>query len=242
MIPELGLLSLIMALGVALIQAIVPLLGAIYRNPVWIRLARPAAYTQFVFMASAFVILTYSFIVSDFSVLYVANNSNTHMPLIYRIAAVWGAHEGSLLLWAMVLSIWTVAVALFSRNMPDDFVARVISVMGMITIGFLMFMLFTSNPFLRLFPVPLEGRDLNPLLQDPGLAMHPPTLYMGYVGFSVAFSLAVAALTSGKLDSAWARWARPWTNVSWAFLTVGIVAGSWWSYYVLGWEIGRAHV
>ena len=235
MIPELGLLSLIMALGVALIQAIVPLLGAIYRNPVWIRLARPAAYTQFVFMASAFVILTYSFIVSDFSVLYVANNSNTHMPLIYRIAAVWGAHEGSLLLWAMVLSIWTVAVALFSRNMPDDFVARVISVMGMITIGFLMFMLFTSNPFLRLFPVPLEGRDLNPLLQDPGLAMHPPTLYMGYVGFSVAFSLAVAALTSGKLDSAWARWARPWTNVSWAFLTVGIVAGSWWSYYVLGW-------
>ena len=159
MIPELGLLSLIMALGVALIQAIVPLLGAIYRNPVWIRLARPAAYTQFVFMASAFLILTYSFIVSDFSVLYVANNSNTHMPLIYRIAAVWGAHEGSLLLWAMVLSIWTVAVALFSRNMPDDFVARVISVMGMITIGFLLFMLFTSNPFLRLFPVPAEGRD-----------------------------------------------------------------------------------
>ena len=235
MIPELGLLSLIMALGVALVQAVVPLLGAIYRNPAWIRMARPAAYTQFVFMASAFAILTYSFIVSDFSVLYVANNSNTHLPLIYRIAAVWGAHEGSLLLWAMVLSLWTVAVARFSHNMPDDFAARVISVMGMIMIGFLLFMLFTSNPFNRLIPAPMQGRDLNPLLQDPGLAMHPPTLYMGYVGFSVAFSLAIAALMSGKLDSAWARWARPWTNISWAFLTTGIVAGSWWSYYVLGW-------
>jgi cytochrome c-type biogenesis protein CcmF len=235
MIPELGMLSLIMALGVALVQAIVPLLGTIVRNPAWIRLARPAAYTQFVFMASAFLILMYSFIVSDFSVLYVANNSNTHMPLIYRIAAVWGAHEGSLLLWAMVLSIWTVAVALFSRSMPDDFTARVISVMGMISIGFLLFMLFTSNPFLRLLPAPPQGRDLNPLLQDPGLAMHPPTLYMGYVGFSVAFAMAIAALLSGKLDSAWARWARPWTNISWAFLTVGITAGSWWSYYVLGW-------
>jgi cytochrome c-type biogenesis protein CcmF len=235
MIPELGMLSLIMALGVALIQAVVPLLGTLFHNPVWIRLARPAAYTQFVFMGSAFLILMYSFVVSDFSVLYVAENSNTHMPLIYRMAAVWGAHEGSLLLWAMVLSLWTVAVALFSRNMPDDFTARVISVMGMITIGFLLFMLFTSNPFLRLLPAPPQGRDLNPLLQDPGLAMHPPTLYMGYVGFSVAFSMAIAALLSGKLDSAWARWARPWTNISWAFLTVGIVAGSWWSYYVLGW-------
>ena len=235
MIPELGLLCLIIALGVALVQAIVPLLGAILRIPAWIRIARPAAYTQFVFVASAFLILAYSFIVSDFSVLYVANNSNTHMPLIYRISAVWGAHEGSLLLWATVLSLWTAAVARFSHNMPDEFAARVISVMGMISIGFLMFMLFTSNPFLRLLPAPAQGRDLNPLLQDPGLAMHPPTLYMGYVGFSVAFALAIAALTSGKLDSAWARWARPWTNISWTFLTMGIVAGSWWSYYVLGW-------
>jgi len=213
MIPELGMLSLIMALGAALIQAIVPLLGTLVRNPVWIRLARPAAYTQFVFMASAFLILMYSFVISDFSVLYVANNSNTHMPLIYRMAAVWGAHEGSLLLWAMVLSIWTVGVALFSRSMPDDFAARVISVMGMISIGFLLFMLFTSNPFLRLLPAPPQGRDLNPLLQDPGLAMHPPTLYMGYVGFSVAFAMAIAALLSGKLDSAWARWARPWCSL-----------------------------
>jgi len=235
MIPELGMLCLIMALGVALIQAIVPLLGTIFHNPLWIRMARPAAYTQFVFLAGAFFILMYSFVVSDFSVLYVYENSNTHMPLIYRMAAVWGAHEGSLLLWAMVLSVWTVAVALFSRNMPDDFTARVISVMGMISIGFLLFMLFTSNPFLRLFPTPAQGRELNPLLQDPGLAMHPPTLYMGYVGFSVAFAMAIAALMSGRLDSAWARWARPWTNVSWAFLTVGIVAGSWWAYYVLGW-------
>jgi len=235
MIPELGMLCLIMALGVALIQAIVPLLGTIFRNPVWIRMARPAAYTQFVFMAGAFFILMYSFVISDFSVLYVASNSNTHMPLIYRMSAVWGAHEGSLLLWAMVLSVWTVAVALFSRSMPDDFAARVIAVMGMISIGFLLFMLFTSNPFLRLLPAPAEGRNLNPLLQDPGLAMHPPTLYMGYVGFSVAFAMSIAALLSGKLDSAWARWARPWTNISWAFLTVGIVAGSWWSYYVLGW-------
>jgi cytochrome c-type biogenesis protein CcmF len=235
MIPELGLLSLIMALGVALVQAIVPILGTFFRNPAWIRLARPAAYTQFVFVAAAFGFLMYSFIVSDFSVLYVATNSNTHLPLIYRIAAVWGAHEGSLLLWALVLSIWTAAVARFSHNMPDDFAARVIAVMGMISIGFLLFMLFTSNPFARLLPAAAQGRDLNPLLQDPGLAMHPPTLYMGYVGFSVAFALAMAALMSGKLDTAWARWARPWTNIAWAFLTAGIVAGSWWSYYVLGW-------
>ncbi|MEJ2360714.1 MAG: heme lyase CcmF/NrfE family subunit [Gammaproteobacteria bacterium] len=235
MIPEIGLLCLIMALGVALVQAIVPMLGAILRIPAWIRIARPAAYTQFFFVGSAFLILAYSFIVSDFSVLYVAENSNTHMPLIYRIAAVWGAHEGSLLLWATVLTLWTAAVARFSRNIPDEFVARVLSVMGMISIGFLLFMLLTSNPFVRIFPVPAQGRDLNPLLQDPGLAMHPPTLYMGYVGFSVAFALAIAALTSGKLDTAWARWARPWTNASWFFLTMGIVAGSWWSYYVLGW-------
>jgi len=235
MIPEIGMLCLIMALGVALVQAIVPLVGTIVRNPAWIRMARPAAYTQFVFIVGAFFILMYSFVVSDFSVLYVASNSNTHMPLIYRMSAVWGAHEGSLLLWATVLSIWTAAVARFSHNMPDDFVARVLSVMAFISIGFLLFMLFTSNPFLRLIPAPAQGRDLNPLLQDPGLAMHPPTLYMGYVGFSVAFSLAIAALISGKLDSAWARWARPWTNISWAFLTVGIAAGSWWSYYVLGW-------
>ena len=235
MIPELGLLSLIMALGVALIQAIVPLLGVVFRNPAWIRLARPAAYTQFLFLASSFGFLTYSFIVSDFSVLYVAEHSNTNLPLIYRISAVWGAHEGSLLLWALTLSIWTVAVARFSHNMPDDFAARVISVMGMITIGFVLFMLFTSNPFERLLPAAPQGRDLNPLLQDPGLAMHPPMLYMGYVGFSVAFALAMAALMSGKLDTAWARWARPWTNTAWAFLTLGIALGSWWAYYELGW-------
>jgi len=197
--------------------------------------ARPAAIGQCAFLLLAFGLLTYSFVVSDFSVLYVANNSNVKLPLAYRISAVWGAHEGSLLLWATILSIWATAVAIFSRSLPQAMVARVLSVMALISIGFLLFMLITSNPFQRLVPAATQGRDLNPLLQDPGLVMHPPMLYMGYVGFSVAFAFATAALIGGHLDAAWARWSRPWTTVAWVFLTVGIALGSWWAYYELGW-------
>jgi cytochrome c-type biogenesis protein CcmF len=197
--------------------------------------ARPVAIGHFVFILLAFCLLTYSFIQNDFSVMYVAKNSNTGLPLAYRISAVWGAHEGSLLLWAFLLACWTVAVAIFSRSLPQIMVARVISIMGMVSIGFLLFMLFTSNPFDRLFPAALEGRDLNPLLQDPGLIFHPPMLYMGYVGFSVAFAFSIAALIGGNLDATWARWSRPWTTIAWAFLTIGIALGSWWAYYELGW-------
>jgi cytochrome c-type biogenesis protein CcmF len=179
--------------------------------------------------------LTYAFINNDFSVLYVASNSNSSLPLIYRYVSVWGGHEGSLLLWTLMLSIWTVAVAIFSRSLPEAMAARVIAVMGFVSIGFLLFMIVTSNPFDRISPAPFDGRDLNPLLQDPGLILHPPMLYMGYVGFSVAFSFAIAALLGGKLDSAWARWSRPWTLVAWIFLTFGITLGSWWAYYELGW-------
>jgi len=235
MIPELGHFALILALCLALVQAIVPLAGATRGQPQWMAVARPAAIGQCAFLLLAFGLLTYSFIVSDFSVVYVANNSNVKLPLAYRISAVWGAHEGSLLLWAVILSIWTTAVALFSRSLPQAMVARVISVMGLISIGFLLFMLVTSNPFDRLVPAAAQGRDLNPLLQDPGLVMHPPMLYMGYVGFSVAFAFATAALIGGHLDAAWARWSRPWTTVAWLFLTLGIALGSWWAYYELGW-------
>ena len=235
MIPELGHFALIVALCLALAQSIIPLTGAQLGNKQWMAVARPVATGQFVFLLMAFGLLTYSFIQNDFSVLYVAKNSNTSLPIAYRISAVWGAHEGSLLLWAFLLSGWTVAVALFSRCLPQVVVARVISIMGMISIGFLLFMLLTSNPFDRLFPAAMEGRDLNPLLQDPGLIIHPPMLYMGYVGFSVAFAFSIAALIGGKLDATWARWSRPWTTIAWAFLTVGIALGSWWAYYELGW-------
>ena len=235
MIPEIGHFALILALGMALVQSSLPLAGAALGQPNWMAVARPAAYAQCLFLAIAFGILTYAFIVNDFSVLYVATNSNTALPLQYRISAVWGAHEGSLLLWALILGLWTVAVAVFSRSLPMATVARVIGIMGLISIGFLMFMLFTSNPFERLIPAAVEGRDLNPLLQDPGLVLHPPMLYMGYVGFSVAFAFATAALLGGHLDAAWARWSRPWTTVAWVFLTLGIALGSWWAYYELGW-------
>jgi cytochrome c-type biogenesis protein CcmF len=235
MIPELGQFALILALMVASVQFLVPLVGAHRGIVAWMALARPAAHGQCLFLVLAFAALTASFVNLDFSVVYVANNSNTALPLPYRIAAVWGAHEGSLLLWSLVLSLWMVAVANFSRGLPLAFVARVLAVMGAINIGFLLFMLLTSNPFLRHFPVPEEGRDLNPLLQDPGLVIHPPMLYMGYVGFSVAFSFAIAALIGGRLDAAWARWSRPWTVVAWLFLTLGITLGSWWAYYELGW-------
>ncbi len=235
MIPELGHLALILALLLALAQAALPLAGSLTGNRPWMTTARPLAYGQFAFVAIAFAALVEAFLTSDFSVLYVAQHSNTLLPDIYKISAVWGGHEGSLLLWALMMAGWGAAVAAFSRNLPLPVVARVISVMGMVAIGFFLFMLLTSNPFERLFPVPPEGRDLNPLLQDFGLAIHPPMLYMGYVGFSVAFAFAIAALIGGKLDAAWARWSRPWTTIAWVFLTIGIALGSWWAYYELGW-------
>jgi cytochrome c-type biogenesis protein CcmF len=235
MIPEIGQFALIMALLVALTQATLPLIGAQRGNQSWIAVAAPAGQAQFIFIAIAFCCLGYSFITNDFSVLNVATNSNSQLPLHYRLAATWGSHEGSLLLWALMLGLWTVAVSLFSRHLPDEILARVLSVMGMISVGFLLFMLFTSNPFARLLPAAPDGRDLNPLLQDPAMVAHPPMLYMGYVGFSVAFAFAISALISGRLDATWARWSRPWTTVAWMFLTVGIALGSWWAYYELGW-------
>ncbi len=235
MIPELGHFALIISLGFAIVQCVLPLAGANKNQMQWMAVGSPATYGQFLFLTLAFASLTYSFINSDFSVLYVASNSNTELPLMYRISAVWGAHEGSLLLWAWIMSGWTVAVAMFSRSLPRILKARVIGVMGFISIGFILFMLLTSNPFERLFQIVSNGRDLNPLLQDFGLALHPPILYMGYVGFSVVFSFAIAALLGGQLDAAWARWSRPWTTIAWAFLTLGIGLGSWWAYYELGW-------
>ncbi|MGH1536912.1 MAG: heme lyase CcmF/NrfE family subunit [Gammaproteobacteria bacterium] len=235
MIPEIGHFALIIALCLALVQTIVPILGAQTNTSQWIAVAKPAARGQFLFIIISYICLTYSFIKNDFSVLYVANNANTALPLQYKISAVWGAHEGSLLLWVLMLSAWTFAVTIFSRSLPNNMVARVLGVMGFVSVGFLLFMLLTSNPFERVFPVPLEGRDLNPLLQDPGLVIHPPMLYMGYVGFSVAFAFAIAALLGGKLDSAWARWSRPWATFAWVFLTIGITLGSWWAYHELGW-------
>ncbi len=235
MIPEIGNFALIIALGLALIQAILPLAGTTLNIPSWIAVAKPAAQAQFLFLLIAFACLTWAFLSNDFSVAYVAHNSHSDMPSIYKVSAVWGGHEGSLLLWALMLALWSAAVSVFSRSIPADMVARVLGVIGLISIGFLLFMLLTSNPFDRLFPVPADGRTLNPLLQDPGLAIHPPMLYMGYVGFSVAFAFAVAAMLSGRLDAAWARWSRPWTNMAWLFLTIGITLGSWWAYYELGW-------
>jgi len=204
-------------------------------RPAWMALARPAAQAQALLVAFAFGCLTYAFVANDFSVAYVAMHSNSALPLHYRIAGVWGGHEGSLLLWALMLGVWMTAVSLFSTHLPEEIVARVLGVMGLVSAGFLAFLLFTSNPFDRLLPPAADGRDLNPLLQDPGMVLHPPMLYMGYVGFSVAFAFAVAALLSGKLDATWARWSRPWTTVAWAFLTVGIALGSGWAYYELGW-------
>ncbi len=235
MIPELGNFSLILALLLALTQSILPLAGAARNNPAWMSVARPAARAQFLFVAIAFGCLAYSFLVNDFSVLNVTQHSFSKLPPIYRFTATWGSHEGSLLLWTLILALWTLAVTLFSRHLPDDMVARVIGVMGLVSCGLLLFMLTTSNPFIRLLPAAMDGSDLNPLLQDPGMVIHPPILYMGYVGFSVAFAFALAALISGKLDASWARWSRPWTTAAWSFLTLGIMMGSWWAYYELGW-------
>ena len=235
MIPELGHLSLIIALCLAMTLGVLPILGAARNNPVLMGVARPLAYGQFVFIALAFAALANAFLSNDFSVLYVAEHSNSQLPAQYRFAAIWGGHEGSLLLWAFILSIWTAAVATFSKHLPEEMVARVLGVMGLVSVGFLLFMLFTSSPFERLLPAAVDGRDLNPLLQDPGLVIHPPMLYMGYVGFSVAYAFAIAALIGGKLDATWARWSRPWTTVAWVFMTIGIALGSGWAYYELGW-------
>ena len=235
MIPELAQFALVIALITALVQSIFPLAGATRRIGSWVAIARPAAYAQLLFVGFAYACLTYAFVTHDFSVAYVAQNSNSELPLMYRISGVWGAHEGSLLLWVTILAAWTAAVAFFSRSIPEDMIARVLGVMGLISIGFLAFLIFTSNPFDRWIPAPPNGNDLNPLLQDPGMAIHPPMLYMGYVGFSVAFAFSVAAMISGRLDMAWARWTRPWTTVAWLFLTAGITLGSWWAYYELGW-------
>ena len=235
MIAELGHFALAMALALALAQAVFPLVGAHRGDRTWMAIAKPAARAQCLFVALAFAALAWAFADNDFSIAYVATNSNSALPLAYRLSAIWGAHEGSLLLWVLILALWTAAVTYKSKGLPDAFVARVLAVMGIVSVGFLLFMLFTSSPFLRQIPPPLDGGDLNPLLQDPGLIIHPPVLYTGYVGFSVAFSFAVAALLGGHLDSAWARWARPWTIGAWIFLTLGIALGSWWAYYELGW-------
>ncbi len=236
MIPELGHIALILSFCLALVLGVVPLLGSYRARPDWQALARPLAVGQFVFVLLAFLVLMQAFVAGDFSVAYVANNSGTQLPLIYRISAVWGAHEGSLLLWVLILSGWTLAVAVFPGPLPAHTLARVLAVMGLVSVGFQLFVLLTSNPFSRVLPwPPAEGAELNPLLQDIGLVIHPPILYMGYVGFSVVFALAIAALLEGKVDASWARWSRPWTLVAWVFLTLGIALGSWWAYYELGW-------
>ena len=235
MIPELGNLALMLALCLAGVQATLPIVGTFQNNARWMALAGSAAAGQCLFVVLAFASLMASFIQNDFSVAYVAANSNSLLPVFFRIAGVWGGHEGSLLLWTLMLALWTLAVVLLSRQLPRATLARILGVMGWISIGFLVFMLFTSNPFERTLPGPVDGRDLNPLLQDLGMIVHPPLLYMGYVGFSVAFAFSIAALISGELDATWARWSRPWTLVAWMFLTLGIFCGSFWAYYELGW-------
>ena len=235
MIPELGHFLLWLALGVALLLGVLPLAGAAQARADWMALARPGSYLLAALVTAASACLMAAFIGNDFSVLYVASNSNTALPLQYRMAGFWGGHEGSLLLWVQMLVAWMVAVAVFSQHLPRPVLARILSVMGWVSVGFLLFLLLTSNPFDRLFPAPLDGRDLNPLLQDPGMVVHPPMLYMGYVGFCVAFAFAIAALIGGKLDATWARWTRPWTTLAWMFLTIGIALGSSWAYYELGW-------
>ncbi|MFP5468861.1 MAG: heme lyase CcmF/NrfE family subunit, partial [Alphaproteobacteria bacterium] len=235
MIIELGHFALILAFVLALTQASLPLIGAARGNAALMAVARPAAFGQLIFLLLAFAALMYGFVTSDFSVQVVTANSHSAKPMLYKIAGLWGNHEGSLLLWVLILAIFGAAVAGVGDNLPATLRARVLSVQAMIATGFLSFMLATSNPFTRLIPAPLDGNGLNPLLQDPGLAFHPPFLYLGYVGFSMAFSFAVAALIEGRVDPAWARWVRPWTLAAWCFLTIGIAMGSWWAYYELGW-------
>lgn len=236
MIPELGQFSLILSFCLALVLGTIPLIGASTGNRLWISLARPLATGVFVFLSLCMLVLAYSFVTDDFSVMFVAQHSNSLLPLQYKITAIWGGHEGSFLFWTWMLSAWMLAVCIFSKALPDDFVARVLSIMGLIGAGYTMFMIATSNPFDRVLPMPpADGADLNSALQDFGFIIHPPSLYMGYVGFSVVFAFAIAALISGRLDSAWARWSRPWANAAWAVLTIGIALGSWWAYYELGW-------
>jgi len=235
MIIEIGHFALILAACVALVQGVLPLAGTLNDNQRWQALAKPAATLQFLLIAFSFAVLAHGALTDDFSIKYIAGHSNSLLPTQYKFASVWGGHEGSLLLWMLMLSGWTLAVAIFSRTLPLAMVARVIGILGLVSTGFLMFILITSSPFERLLPAPADGKDLNPLLQDPGLVIHPPMLYMGYVGFSVAFAFAVSALLSGRMDAAWARWSRPWTIVAWIFMTAGIALGSWWAYYELGW-------
>ncbi len=235
MIPELGQITLLVALLAAIALGVFPMLGARYGNSSMMAMASTGAIAQAVLLFAAFVLLTRAFVVQDFSVEYVALNSNSLLPLKYRFSAVWGAHEGSLLLWELILSLWTLAVALFSKSLPTAFRARVLGILGWVSVGFLLFIIFTSNPFDRILPAAVEGRDLNPLLQDPGLIIHPPMLYMGYVGFAVAFAFAIAALLGGQVNREWVRWSRPWTHIAWSFLTFGIALGSFWAYYELGW-------
>ncbi len=235
MIPELGHFALIIALVISVVQAVVSLVGAAKNNAALMAIARPASLAQFFFVGLAYAALTHAFIVHDFSVLNVVQHSNLVQPLQYRITGVWGSHEGSLLLWVFIHSIWLVALAAFSHHLPQMMISRVLAVMSLVGSGFLSFLLFTSNPFERVFPAPLDGNELNPLLQDFGMIIHPPLLYIGYVGFAVAFSFAVAALIAGRLDATWARWSRPWTTAAWSFLTMGIALGSWWAYIELGW-------
>ena len=232
---EIGHYALVLALFVAVAQAILPVIGYLRRDARLLAIGASGAQTQFPLVLLAYAILTLAFVQGDFSLLYVASNSHSNLPIIYRFTAVWGAHEGSLLLWVLMLSGWTFAVSLSSKRLPPDIAALVLATLGAIAVGFLLFLLTVSNPFERVFPVPAEGRDLNPLLQDPGMIIHPPTLYMGYVGCAVAFAFAIAALVTGKLDVAWARWTRPWTTLAWTFLTMGITLGSWWAYNELGW-------
>ncbi len=235
MIVELGHFALILGLIVAVFQSVVPLVGAARGDVQWMGFARPAAMVQALLAILSFLALTYAYVVSDFSVLNVVANSHSDKPMLYKISGVWGNHEGSMLLWVLILAIYGLAVAMFGRNLPPSLRARVLGVQALVAVGFYLFILFTSNPFVRVFPPPMDGRGLNPLLQDPGLAFHPPLLYLGYVGFSIAFSFAIAALIEGRVDAAWARWVRPWTLTAWGFLTAGIVLGSWWAYYELGW-------
>jgi len=235
MIPEFGQLALALALCLALVQGTVPIVGAALGRADWMALARPAAAGQFVFVVLAFGTLVYAFLTDDFTVWFVAEHSNSALPVFYKATAAWGGHEGSMLLWITVLAVWTMAVAAGSRSQPQEFASRVLGVLGIVSAGVIAFAFFTSNPFIRLIPGPADGNDLNPLLQDPGMIIHPPTLYLGYVGMSVPFAFAVAALLTGRLDKDWARWTRPWTVVAWLFLTGGITLGSWWAYYELGW-------
>ena len=235
MVAELGNFALILALCLAVVQSVLPLLGTYFDNARLMRTGRFLATGQFVFLSLSLAVLIWAFVVSDFSVRYVASHSSLSQPAIYKVTAVWGGHEGSLLLWVWLLAVWGVAVAIFSRSLPREMLARVLAVLGMVSVGFLAFTVFTSNPFERIVPGAMDGRGMNPLLQDPGMILHPPLLYMGYVGTAVVFAFAIAALLGGRLDAAWARWSRPWTTVAWVFLTLGIAVGSWWAYYELGW-------